>query len=214
MSSLGKAFLNKVLSVGIPVVGGGAIIAGAMRGDGNNSAAGVPPDESQTNESNPAGSDAPTGPPRQTPGDPIQIKLDLGDLGGVSPQRPDVSDSKLTDTSTDPGVEALLQLVGKSMDPRYQAIVGDQNLRRQKELNEQTQQLALEKQMQMDKRLIEQENIRAWRDTYKAQVEANAKLALGTASTIALAMTPNSNFQQQITNAMNSAMGAGKTAGN
>ena len=138
----------------------------------------------------------------------VEIKLTPDIIGKTKMEKPDAPE--LRTNETDPGVEALLKLVGKSMDPRYQAIVGDQNLRRQKELNQQTQQLALEKQVQMDKRLIEQENIRAWRDTYKAQVEANAKLALGTASTIALAMTPNSNFQAQITNAMNSAMGAGK----
>ena len=201
--SKAKALALLAASLGVGGVGGG-VLKGAL----DNSQGAVPPDESQTNPENPAGSDANTGNEGfSLP--PVEIKLTPDVIGTTKIEKPDAPE--LRTNEVDPGVEALLQLVGKSMDPRYQAIVGDQNLRRQKELNEQTQQLALEKQMQMDKRLIEQENIRAWRDTYKAQVEANAKLALGTASTIALAMTPNSNFQAQITNAMNSAMGAGKT---
>ena len=65
------------------------------------------------------------------------------------------------------------------------------------------------KQRQMDKRLVEQENIRAWRDTYKAQVYANAQLALGTASAIASAMRPNTEYMGQLTNAMKAAQEAG-----
>ena len=203
MSVKGKAFLAAVLGLG----GLGTYFAGRNHGQKD-----PVPDRPQADTTNPPGSNSDSNSNRgyvdAEPIQPIEIKLSPDVIGTTKIEKPDAPE--LRTNETDPGVQALLELVGKSMDPRYQAIVGDQNLRRQKELNEQTQQLALEKQMQMDKRLIEQENIRAWRDTYKAQVEANAKLALGTASTIALAMTPNSNFQAQITNAMNSAMGAGK----
>ena len=77
------------------------------------------------------------------------------------------------------------------------------------EAREQAQQLQVESQKVMNKRLIEQENIRAWKEAFKAQAELNGKLALGTASTIALAMTPNTNYRAAITNAMKAAQSAG-----
>ena len=112
---------------------------------------------------------------------------------------------ELRERGPDPAMQAYVDLAAKTLDPRYQALVGDQNLERQKDLNRQTAELSLMKQRQMDKRLLEQENIRAWRDTYRATVEANAKMALGTAQAIANAMTPNQGFMKSITEAASGA---------
>ena len=65
--------------------------------------------------------------------------------------------------------------------------------------------LNLRAQDQVNRRLIEQENIKAWKEAFKAQTQANTAMALGTAQAISNAMTPNTAFMGAITDSMRAA---------
>ena len=108
----------------------------------------------------------------------------------------------------DPQLDALLSLTEKSLDPRYQAVIGQQNLERTMAARQQVADLNLRAQDQVNRRLIEQENVRAWKEAFKAQTQANTAMALGTAQAISNAMTPNTQFMGAITNAMKAASDA------
>ena len=191
--SAGKAFLQKVLGVGLPVaIGGGAFYAvNQNRGQGQEDGS-TNTNSSNTNSSNTSNTgngdtnDSGTGSQADIP----TITIDY-------PERPEIDRDvppELQTNEIDPGTQRFIELGEKVLDPKYQFLVGQMNLDRQKELRRQAAELQIDQQRVMNKRLIEQENIRAWRDTYKAQVDANAKLALGTAAAIANAMTPNSSY--------------------
>ena len=115
----------------------------------------------------------------------------------------------LSDRTPDPQLDQYGNLINKITDPRYQYLVGEQNLDRQMRSRAQAAELTERKMDSMNKRLIEQENIRAWRDAFKAQTYANAQIALGTAGILMQLQRPNTQFMDSITNQIKAAQDAG-----
>ena len=189
--ALAKGFLKKVIGIGLPVaIGGGAFYAVNQGGGAKEQGEEDPGETNNTDTSNGTGTTNNTPPPGYE--GPPTIKIEYPERVPVDRKVP----PELQTNEIDPGTQRFIELGEKVLDPKYQYLVGQMNLDRQKELRRQAADLQIDQQRVMNKRLIEQENIRAWRDTYKAQVEANAKLALGTAAAIATAMQPNTSYQQ------------------
>jgi len=116
---------------------------------------------------------------------------------------------ELRDPGEDKQLAGIYDLLDRTLDPEYRAVIGRFDLDQQKELARTNQQLALQKMAVQNARIIEKANIEAWRDMYKAQVEANAKIAGDTAKLVALSQMPNTGYMQ----AANEALKAGSQAG-
>ena len=187
---------------------GNDLLSGVFGGD-DNSPVNENPQDSQQPPQAPAGQ---TPPPKfyppSSPQNPGSIEVpDLPPRGRV--EQPEIDIPELSDRTPDPQLQQYGDLINKITDPRYQYIVGEQNLDRQMRSRAQAAELTEQKMASMNKRLIEQENIRAWRDAFKAQTYANAQIALGTAGILMQLQRPNTQFMDSITKQIQAAQEAG-----
>ena len=186
---------------------GNDLLSGVFGGD-DNSPVNENPQDSQQLPQPPAGQTPPAILPPVNPQTPGSIEVpDLPPRGRV--EQPEIDIPELSDRTPDPQLQQYGDLINKITDPRYQYIVGEQNLDRQMRSRAQAAELTERKMDSMNKRLIEQENIRAWRDAFKAQTYANAQIALGTAGILMQLQRPNTQFMDSITRQIQAAQEAG-----
>ena len=212
-----KAGLLKKILTGL----GGALATGGLFAVGSNVVDGLFGDdeEAPVNQNPQASQQVPQPPLGQTPPPPAVLppvdpqtpgSIEVPDLpprGRV--EQPEIDIPELSDRTPDPQLQQYGDLINKITDPRYQFIVGEQNLDRQMRLRAQAAELTESKMASMNKRIIEQENIKAWRDAFKAQTYANAQIALGTAGILMQLQRPNTQFMDSITNQIKAAQEAG-----